>query len=310
MAACSPPTCSWSAPDRPAWPPRSPHCGTARRCSSSNAAPAPRPSRGPPASAPAPWRSSAQWGLAAAVRAGGVDCEPRIAVRHTLAAEPLVDVPFSAPPIREALAVEPGLPGRLPAGPHRAAAGRGGAPARRGGAVRHRAHRPADRRRRTGCGPSSVGGGRVRARFVVGADGPRSTVRAALGIGWSGSACSASSSSCCSGRPRAAARAPSARAELGPAPGRRRGAAAGRRRALGVRAPVVPGARREPGRLHASAASSCCGPPPGCRTCSRSCSVRARSRWPPSWPRATGAGPGFLVGDAAHRMTPGRRDRA
>src|SRR5688500_4578614 len=47
------------------------------------------------------------WGVARAIRAGGVDCDPRVAITHTLAAEPDGLFPFSYPSMREALAVSP-----------------------------------------------------------------------------------------------------------------------------------------------------------------------------------------------------------
>ena len=139
-----------------------------------------------------------QWDLADAVRAGSVDCEPYVALLPTLAEQPAQVVPFSFPTMREALAVSPAYPALCPqdhiepllVDEVRRLGGRSGSTPR---------SRPA---RRPGYGVrAELGrGARVRARFVVGADGPRSTVRAALGIGWSGSARSASSSRCCSGR--------------------------------------------------------------------------------------------------------------
>ena len=51
-----------------------------------------------------------QWDLATAVRAGGIDCEPQVALGPTLAAEPAQVVPFSYPSMREALAVSPTYP--------------------------------------------------------------------------------------------------------------------------------------------------------------------------------------------------------
>src|SRR5687767_12271233 len=50
------------------------------------------------------------WGVDRAVRAGAVDCDPRVAVTHTLAAEPDELVRFTYPSVREALAVSPAYP--------------------------------------------------------------------------------------------------------------------------------------------------------------------------------------------------------
>jgi putative polyketide hydroxylase len=129
------------------------------------------------------------WGVADAVRAGSIDCDLRVAVTRTLADAPDELVPFNYPTVHEALAVSPAFPAVAPQDhiePVLAAEVR-----RLGGEIRFstplvglrevpdgvhahlgRAGRPAT------AGVADV----VRARFVVGADGPRSAVRAALGI--------------------------------------------------------------------------------------------------------------------------------
>ena len=50
------------------------------------------------------------WGVARAVRAGSIDCDPRVSVTHTLAAAPAELLPFHYPSVREALAVSPAYP--------------------------------------------------------------------------------------------------------------------------------------------------------------------------------------------------------
>jgi putative polyketide hydroxylase len=122
------------------------------------------------------------WGVAHAVRAGGVDCDPRVGVTRTLSAEPDELVPFTYPSIREALAVSPAYPALCSQDhiePVLADEIR-----RLGGEIRFGTELTALRTTpdgvRAGLGPS----GTVRARFVVGADGSRSAVRTALGIGW------------------------------------------------------------------------------------------------------------------------------
>jgi 2-polyprenyl-6-methoxyphenol hydroxylase-like FAD-dependent oxidoreductase len=55
-----------------------------------------------------------QWDLADAVRAGSVDCEPYVALLPTLAEQPAQVVPFSFPTMREALAVSPAYPALCP----------------------------------------------------------------------------------------------------------------------------------------------------------------------------------------------------
>lgn len=120
------------------------------------------------------------WGVADAVRAGGVDCDPTVAVTCTLAEDPQEIVPFAYPPLRDLLAASPELPALCPQDhiePVLAAEVR-----RLGGEIRFGT--ALTELRTTPDGVRAVLGpaGRVRARFVVGADGPRSPVRAALGI--------------------------------------------------------------------------------------------------------------------------------
>lgn len=120
------------------------------------------------------------WGLDGAVRAGAVDCDPRIAVGTTLVDDAALSYPFSYPGMREALAVSPAHPAVAPQDhvePMLAAEVR-----RLGGRIRFGTPLRDLRVGRDGVRADLGGGGRVRARFVVGADGPRSTVRAALGI--------------------------------------------------------------------------------------------------------------------------------
>jgi putative polyketide hydroxylase len=121
------------------------------------------------------------WGVSDAIRDGSVDCTPTTAAGRTLA-EPREVTPFSYPGIRAALAVSPAYPALCPQDhiePVLAAEIR-----RLGGGIRFGT--PLTRLLVTADGVRAElgGGSRVRARFVVGADGPRSTVRAALGIGW------------------------------------------------------------------------------------------------------------------------------
>jgi putative polyketide hydroxylase len=122
------------------------------------------------------------WGVSDAVRDGSVDCSPTTAVGRTLAEEPREVAPFSYPGIRDALAVSPAYPALCPqdhiepvlAGEIR----------RLGGEIRFGTALTGLVTTAGGVRAELGGNGRVRARFVVGADGPRSTVRAALGIGW------------------------------------------------------------------------------------------------------------------------------
>jgi 2-polyprenyl-6-methoxyphenol hydroxylase-like FAD-dependent oxidoreductase len=121
------------------------------------------------------------WGIADAVRDAGVVAEPTIAVRRTLADEPLAVVPLGFPSLREALRASPELPALCPqdliepllAEQLRAL----------GGQIRFGVRLTGLRHDAAGAILATAGGHRIRARFVVGADGPRSTVRSLLGIG-------------------------------------------------------------------------------------------------------------------------------
>jgi putative polyketide hydroxylase len=120
------------------------------------------------------------WGVDRAVREGGVECDPRVAVTHTLAAEPDELVRFTYPSVREALAVSPAYPAICAQDhiePVLAAEVR-----RLGGEIRFGTTLTALRTNPDGV-KAELPTGSVRARFVVGADGPRSTVRDSLGIG-------------------------------------------------------------------------------------------------------------------------------
>jgi 2-polyprenyl-6-methoxyphenol hydroxylase-like FAD-dependent oxidoreductase len=122
------------------------------------------------------------WGVARAIRAGGIDCDPRVAITRTLAAEPDQLVPFNYPSMREALAVSPTYPALCSQDhiePVLAAEIR-----RLGGEIRFGTELTALRTTPDGVRAELGPAGSVRARFVVGADGPRSAVRSALGIGW------------------------------------------------------------------------------------------------------------------------------
>lgn len=122
------------------------------------------------------------WGVDRAVRAGGVDCDPRVAVTHTLAAAPDELVRFTYPSVREALAVSPAHPlicAQDHVEPVLAAEVR-----RLGGEVRFGTALMDLRTTPDGVRAALDPAGTVRARYVVGADGPRSAVRAAVGIGW------------------------------------------------------------------------------------------------------------------------------
>lgn len=122
-----------------------------------------------------------QWGLTAAVRAGAVDCEPSVARLPTLAAEPAEVSPSSFPSVREALAVSPSHPLLCPQDHIEPLlveqVRRLGGSVRFGSAVTGLSTDPT-----VGVRAELADGTRVRARFVVGADGVRSAVRAALGI--------------------------------------------------------------------------------------------------------------------------------
>ncbi len=121
------------------------------------------------------------WGLADAVRAGAIDCDPTVTVTRSLVDEPLEVEPLARPTVRETLTASPAFPLLCPQDhlePVLVDEVR-----RLGGEVRFGAELAA--LGTTADGVRAVVGTRpVRARFVVGADGPRSTVRPALGIGW------------------------------------------------------------------------------------------------------------------------------
>jgi 2-polyprenyl-6-methoxyphenol hydroxylase-like FAD-dependent oxidoreductase len=122
------------------------------------------------------------WGVARAVRDAGIDCDPLVAVTHTLAAEPDELVPFTYPSMRQALAVSPAYPALCSQDhiePVLAAEIR-----RLGGEIRFGTELTALRTTPDGVRAELGPAGQVRARYVVGADGPRSAVRTALGIGW------------------------------------------------------------------------------------------------------------------------------
>jgi 2-polyprenyl-6-methoxyphenol hydroxylase-like FAD-dependent oxidoreductase len=112
------------------------------------------------------------WGIADAVRDASVACEPTMAVRRTLAAEPLAVVPLGFPSLRVALQASPELPARCPQDliepllVERLRA--------LGGQIEFGARLTGLRHDAAGSILATVGGHRVRARFVVGADGPRS----------------------------------------------------------------------------------------------------------------------------------------
>ncbi|PVZ11970.1 FAD-dependent oxidoreductase [Actinomycetospora cinnamomea] len=126
------------------------------------------------------------WGVADTVRPVSSAVIPRVASGTTLADPDLTENPLGFPLPREALAVSPSAPACCPQDhlePVLLDA------ARRAGAVVSFSTELTDlavhdggawaRLRDTATGETSV----VRSRFVVGADGPRSRVRAALGIG-------------------------------------------------------------------------------------------------------------------------------
>ncbi|TQM46109.1 putative polyketide hydroxylase [Pseudonocardia cypriaca] len=122
------------------------------------------------------------WGVARAVREGAIDCDPRVAITRTLSAEPDELFPFSYPSMREALAVSPTYPALCSQDhiePVLAAEIR-----RLGGEVRFGTELAELRTTPDGVHAELGPAGSVRARFVVGADGARSAVRTALGIGW------------------------------------------------------------------------------------------------------------------------------
>jgi putative polyketide hydroxylase len=122
------------------------------------------------------------WGIAGAVRAGAIDCEPVSEVVRVLAGRPRDVTPLARASARQTLAVSPALPALVPQDHiepllvERVRA--------LGGTVRFGAAVTGLRTSSDGVRAEVDGGGGIRARYVVGADGPRSTVRAALGIGW------------------------------------------------------------------------------------------------------------------------------
>jgi putative polyketide hydroxylase len=123
-----------------------------------------------------------RWGVDAAIRAGRIDCDPTVTVARTLAAEPDEVVPLAYPPLRDMIRASPALPAMCPQDhvePVLAAEVR-----RLGGRIRFDTPLTGLHVTPDGVRAELGTSGRVRARFVVGADGPRSAVRAALGIGW------------------------------------------------------------------------------------------------------------------------------
>ena len=121
------------------------------------------------------------WGVADAVLAGSIECEPTATVTQRLTDPPAEVVPLARPSVREMVAASPAIPAVVPQDhlePVLVDEVR-----RRGGEVRFGAPLTALRTTLDEV-RATVGGVKVRARFVVGADGPRSRVRAALGIGW------------------------------------------------------------------------------------------------------------------------------
>jgi len=120
------------------------------------------------------------WGVADAALRGSVPCEPTVTITDRLPDPPHEVVPLAWPPVREILAASPALPAVIPQDhlePVLVDEVR-----RLGGTVRFGAALTALRTSADGV-RAVVGGVAVRARFVVGADGSRSTVRTALGIG-------------------------------------------------------------------------------------------------------------------------------
>jgi putative polyketide hydroxylase len=121
------------------------------------------------------------WGLDRRVRAGSVDCLPASSVVRTLVEEPLEVNPPAHGPLRETLAVSPAFPAFVPQDhlePLLVARVRElGGDVRFGTSLTGLVVTPDGVRAELGAA------GPVRARFVVGADGTRSAVRAALGIG-------------------------------------------------------------------------------------------------------------------------------
>jgi len=122
------------------------------------------------------------WGIAGAVRAGAIDCEPVSEVVRILAGRPRDVTPLARASARETLAVSPALPALVPQDHiepllvERVRA--------LGGTVRFGAAVTGLQISSDGVRAEVHGGNGIRARYVVGADGSRSTVRTALGIGW------------------------------------------------------------------------------------------------------------------------------
>ena len=179
------PTTSWSsAPAPAAWPPPCPRPATARACSSSTDDPARPACPAPPASTCARWRSSAPGASPTPCARAPIRVVPEAASAATLVAPPRSSGRAGGYPApREILDVSPVAAAGLPAGPARAGPRRRRAArraARSGSAPRSSpcTVRPDGVRAELGSGPTAS-----HARFVVGADGTRSTVRAALGIG-------------------------------------------------------------------------------------------------------------------------------
>jgi 2-polyprenyl-6-methoxyphenol hydroxylase-like FAD-dependent oxidoreductase len=122
------------------------------------------------------------WGLADAMRAGGIDAEPSVAIGPTLVAEPVEVVSLSPAPLRELLAASPELPLMCPQDHLEPVLVR--EIRRLGGQVRFGLALTGLRVTHHGVRATLSSGAELHARFVVGADDPRSLVRAALGIDW------------------------------------------------------------------------------------------------------------------------------
>jgi 2-polyprenyl-6-methoxyphenol hydroxylase-like FAD-dependent oxidoreductase len=121
------------------------------------------------------------WGVADAVREASVPADPHVAVATTLAEGPHELVPIGFPSIRESLAVSPAYPAVCAQDVIEPLLA--DAVGRAGGEIRFGTGLTTLRTSPDGVHARLRDGGVVRARFVVGADGPRSTVRRALGIG-------------------------------------------------------------------------------------------------------------------------------
>ena len=279
-------TSSSSAPAPAAWPPPCPRPATARACSSSTDDPARPACPAPPASTCAPWRSSAPGASPPPCARTGSASSPR-PPRRPPSSRPrgraVAAGGYPAP--REILDVSPVLPLACPQDVLEPvlvdAVRRAGGEIRFGTPLVALTFGPDGVRAELGSGP------RVHARFVVGADGTRSTVRAALGIAtthlgtWAHavqvlfrpgtpppSAAPRCSPSSTSRTPRRCARW---------APG------AGPTSACGSTAAGP--TSRTTGRRR-------CGPPPGCPTWRSRCSTSSGSRSPPRSPRPTAPAPG------------------